>query len=249
MSELGEILDLNWRFFSVWFKKFFVLAIVMTGFRYLSFDALKSQGLLSGVSNEQVFDLFVLGFRFDSMICAFFMIPFVFILLLRLSLSDSLPNYHIVFYSTRIGAVFWCLSSLIFAVDFHFLKRHHRHMRFEDWRDFTHPDQLTQFVNVSYDVDFFFSVLCLLGLTYVGFRYLLDESDFYVDRGSVLSQFDRKFELGLKFLLPLVLTALIARGSVGSHHLGARHAAALSEHKNLNELALNPLWTLNKRLD
>ena len=249
LSELGEILDLNWRFYSIWLKKFFMLTLIMSGYRYLCFDSLSGQGLIHGISNEQIFDMFVLGFRFDAMISAFLMIPFLFLLLLRLSLAEGLPTYHMVFYSKRFAAVLWCLTALVYAVDFHFLETQHRHMRIDDWQQLTHLHQLTLFVNVEYDKGFLFSVVSLLGLTYLGFRFLLDETEFYLDKPSVWGSLGRDFELGVKFFLPFILTALIARGSLGPHHLGARHAAALSSHESLNELALNPLWTLSKNLD
>jgi hypothetical protein len=248
-SELGENLDLNWRFYCVWLKKFFMLTLIMSGFRYISFESLGAQSLLTKISNEQIFDMFVLGFRFDAMISAFLMIPVLFLILLRLSLAERLPIYHMVFYSRRFVAILWCLSALIFAVDFHFLETQHRHMRFDDWQQLTHLHQLTLFVNLDYDKDFFFSVISLLGLTYLGFCLLLDESEFYIDKSSVWRTWGRSFELGVKFFLPFVVTAMVARGSLGSHHLGARHAAALSSNKSLNELAVNPLWTFSKVLD
>lgn len=248
LNDFGEILDLNWRFFSVWLKKMFLICLVMSGFRVLSFQTFHSQKFLNQLSHEQTFDLFFIGFRFDLMICGFLLIPVLFLLLVRLSMAESFQNYRIVFFSTRYAAVFWCVASLIYSVNSHFLELYHRHMRSHDWRELSELSNLINFVKTDYDTQFFIFVFSHLGLAYLGFRILLSIEDFYVGKNSFLANFGRTPELILKLMLPLIIVALMARGSLGAHHLGARHSE-ISSHKYLNELVLTPLWTFNKQID
>ncbi len=248
LNDFGDILDTNWRLFSAWLKKILMIVVLMTGFRYLWFESLQVQKLFPWAGVENILELFFTGFRFDLMICGFLLIPIVFILLVRLSLPEHVPNYQFVFYSTRYGAIFWAAIVLMSAVDSHFVALYHRHMRKEDWAHLSDLGNLTKFVKLDYDSHFFISVFAHLALAYLGFRILLSIEDFYVDRRTLLALFGRQIELILKLLLPLIIVAFLARGTLGAHHLGARHSE-VSDDKRWNELVFNPMWTFNKPID
>ncbi|MGZ3774805.1 MAG: hypothetical protein ACXVCY_13345 [Pseudobdellovibrionaceae bacterium] len=58
-------------------------------------------------------------------------------------------------------------------------------------------------------------------------------------------RYGSKLEITWRIVLPLLLIALAARGTVEPHHLALEHSE-VSNNKAINEMALNAVWCFDK---
>lgn len=193
------------------------------------------------VSYSEVMSSFVVGFRFDLLIFGFLFIPLYFSIMAQ-AFSERWPRFMFITYKFYFVIV-WFLICLLTYMDFLFFVRHGRRMRFAEYMSWTPESLLVQFNSLPSNQTWIFTTLTLL-LFSLGYT-LTKGLKFGQWKDEFSPRYGSKFEVIWRVLLPLVLIALAARGTVEPHHLALEHSE-VSNNKAINEMALNAVWCFDK---
>lgn len=232
------------RFANKLFWKFVVLALTSVFFMTLFRANLYFISIFHATPDAvavEIFQAFFAGIRFDLLIYGFVLIPVVFLLLLQ-AVAEKWPGFVFVFYRLYFGAV-WLIICAMNFVDFFFFTKFGRHMRSADYQQWQPDSLLTQWHALQPNQAWIFlSITCLLlilGLMLVkALKFGIWKDEFSPDTGSA-------FEISWRIVLPFVLVALAARGTVEAHHLELAHSV-VSDNTVINEMALNAVWCFDK---
>ncbi|MEN0059660.1 MAG: hypothetical protein AAGB31_12545 [Bdellovibrio sp.] len=193
------------------------------------------------VDVTEVFHSFLAGVRFDLLILGFVMIPVSLILLLQ-AFTERWPSWMFVIYRGYFMLVWFLICVLTFIDFFHFVRTGMR-MRFTDYMMWTPDAWMDSLHGLQRNQIWIFSVITILlfNLGYMlikGLRFGEWKDEFSPNTGS-------RLEMGLRIVIPLMLVALAARGTVTAHHLAWEHSD-VSGNKAVNEMALNAVWCFDK---
>lgn len=189
----------------------------------------------------EVYMSFLTGFRFDLLVLGFYLIPVVLVHAIQ-ALFMKWTAWDEKLFKGYLG-VLWCLSMVLNWIDYFIFSRSEIRARWGDYIDFLNSslvDQLSSHWNYSFAV---FSValflMLILGLYVIRGLQFGEWRDLYSPHKGTLK------EVTWRIFLPLFLVALAARGTLEEVHLEYRHSL-ISNENGLNELALNPMWCLDK---
>lgn len=213
--------------FFAMFKPLATLLVLLSFVRFLFYW--RAQPLFDSVPVEDLLKAFGMGFRFDLLLLGFVMIPVVIFLtaiswfcLWSKRVRQVLKVYFI---ATWIGIV-----TLEFF-DLRFFATAGRHLTIFD-------QGFSPFaVGGVFDV----LILVFIGVAGVGSFLVLDWPN-TVKIGRV-EPVSRRI---VTTLVPIILVALAARGTVTAHHLEKEHSE-VSEHPVVNHLVVNSPWAYSKK--
>lgn len=189
----------------------------------------------------EVLAVFLMGLRFDILILGFIGFPFVAVGLVclivgRWPLRDQqwLQKYLVSF---------WILFSILSFFDLDFFLYQHRHMQLADHLAFEHFDFLVNSFQVTSVETLALSLLIWLCVCWITARVLLRKS-MKVFRDDLVPAPLTRLTFW-KWLVPVCIVVLMARGTIMAHHLELAHSD-VTQNPRLNEIVLNPAWTLDK---
>lgn len=196
---------------------------------------------VSGVDLIDILSSFFAGFRFDLLIVGFLFIPVYFAVIIQ-AFSERWPrwmfrNYKFYFIGT------WFLICGLTYIDFFYFAHHGQRMRFNDYMAWTPESFIEQFNAVAPNQAWIFTSITVL-LFSLGFM-LTKALNFGQWKDEFSPRYGSKLEEIWRILLPLILIALAARGTVEPHHLALEHSE-VSNNKVINEMALNAVWCFDK---
>ena len=180
-----------------------------------------------------IFQAFLVGLRFDLLAVGFVFIPVALgspFWLLTIGAEDFLRKIFKIYFS-----VVWFLILISSAVSLPHYMREGRHFR---WEDPIYGPNLDVTSLSLITLIFLFMLASVLKSIW---RYF--EEPF--PRVLAPLRLPTAVEITLRLLLPVILVALAARGSVGPHHL-EKEDSQISPWDNVNELSLNSVWCINK---
>lgn len=189
----------------------------------------------------EIFQSFVAGARFDLLVLGFLFVPLYFLILVQ-AFSEAWPKAIFWFYKIYFALAWIMICALTFFDFFHFAQFGQR-MRFKDYQALNVDMVIEQINRLPQSQGLVFCViaalLLLLGLMLVkGLQFGNWKDEFSPHPGT-------KFEVVWRVVLPLILIALAARGTVEAHHLELQHSE-VSTIKAINEMALNAVWCFDK---
>lgn len=189
----------------------------------------------------EVFQSFIVGVRFDLLILGFLFVP-IYFLVLGQAFSEAWPTAWFWFYKIYF-ALAWVMICALTFVDFFFFAQFGQRMRFNDYQALNVDVVIEQINRLPQSQGLVFCVitglLLLLGLMLVkSIQFGNWKDEFSPHPGT-------KFEITWRLVLPLILIALAARGTVEAHHLALEHSE-VSTIKSINEMALNAVWCFDK---
>lgn len=232
------------RFSSKVFVKLGVLGLAMVFFMtlfrvnlyFLSvFHATEEVGFLEILSS------FVTGFRFDLLVFGFLFIPLYFSIMVQ-AFTERWPQFMFIGYKVYFVGT-WFLICVLTFIDFFFFARHGRRMRFEEYMSWTPEAFLEQFNTLMPNQAWIFTAITIMLFT---LGYMLTKGvKFGVWKDEFSPRYGSKLEVIWRVILPLILIALAARGTVEPHHLALEHSE-VSGNKAINEMALNAVWCFDK---
>lgn len=189
----------------------------------------------------EVAQSFFAGFRFDLLVMGFFFIP-VYIILMIQAYLERWPPSMFLFHKLYFAGV-WLLICTLTFVDYFYFARHGTRMRFSDYMSWSPEVWIEQSRGLQQNQVWIFCIitvlLFVLGYTLVKNIKFGNWKDEYSPMGG------SKFEVSWRILLPLLLVALAARGTVEPHHLALEHSE-VSNITAINEMALNAVWCFDK---
>lgn len=189
----------------------------------------------------EIFQAFLAGLRFDLLVFAFVLIP-IYLLLLIQAVAEKWPSALFIMYKSYFFFIWLIICSLNF-VDFFFFTKFGRHMRLADYQTWNVDQLLAQAHVLQPNQVWIYSaitvLLLALGLMLIkALKFGLWKDEYSPDTGST-------FEITWRIVLPLILLALAARGTVEAHHLELAHSE-VSNNTVINEMALNAVWCFDK---
>lgn len=182
--------------------------------------------------------VFFTGLRFDLLVLGFFLIPVVLIGTGVALAGRGFERMTSLSLRYLVGA--WTMTCVLAAVDLLFFAVTDRRLTLVDWR------ANSEFFGQAWRVQGPGTALLVIAIVIctwvIGGREILSAGD----RRGVPSKTRRgpAWRM-LQILGPLVLVALMARGTVTAHHLERQHSQ-ISNHQVVNELALNAVWCFDK---
>lgn len=189
----------------------------------------------------EVAQSFMAGFRFDLLVFGFLFIPIYFIVVTQAFLQRW-PAKMFNTYKLYFGGVWFLICALSFIDFFHF-SRYGARMRFVDYMSWN-PDVFIFQAKAMPPHQVW--IFCIITIMLFGLGYLLTAGIKFGDwKDEYSPQAGTKLEVTLRLLLPLLLIALAARGTIEPHHLSLEHSE-VSSHKAINEMALNAVWCFDK---
>ncbi|MNS76141.1 hypothetical protein D3C72_1096790 [compost metagenome] len=233
------------RFYSKTFVKFAVLAVTMVFFMTLFRANLFFLSVFHAVQNldmTEVLHSFIAGLRFDLLVVGFIMIPITLLILIQAFL-EKWPSWLFVFYRVYL-ATFWVIICSVTYADFFFFARNGRRMRLEEYKNWNLDLLKDQMMSVQQNnTHLVFSIitvmLLILGLSLIfGLKFGAWKDEYSPRKGGF-------GEIVFRILVPLILVALAARGTVEPHHLALEHSE-VSNNTVINEMALNAPWCFDK---
>lgn len=255
----------NYKIHFIWFRIFIYLLVMMTVNRFVVMVSLLDQ---LPPANYSYLNVFWMGLRFDALILGFTYFLVLGLSYLRFFLSEEISLHAMIYLTRKYYFFIWTMISLAYYFNVWFVLSNHKHMRLEDWKKAAELKTYIVFQNFPLAVFGVVSIVLLVSF-YLGFYQIL-HSDELFDVGLDVESKKEKFVSSVEtlqqahdfkeslpdrvpywgqflfFLLaPLLLVALVARGTLTPHHLGYEHSL-ISEHSLLNELVLNPVWTFDK---
>lgn len=189
----------------------------------------------------EILSSFVAGFRFDLLIFGFLFIPLYFFIISQ-AFSERWPRFMFIAYKVYF-VVAWFLICLSTYMDFFYFARQGRRMRFADYTSWTPETLSEQFNSLAPNQAWIFTAITIMLFT-LGYM-LIKGLKFGQWKDEFSPRYGSKFEVVWRVLLPLVLIALAARGTVEPHHLALEHSE-VSNNKAINEMALNAVWCFDK---
>lgn len=232
------------RYFTRIFFKYAKIALGLTFFlsliRFnLFFLTVNTQPL--DVTFFEVYMTFLTGFRFDLLVMGFFLIPPVLLHVLQ-AFFISWTKWDQVIFKSYFSAL-WVFSILLNWIDFFTFAKTQSRARWDDYIDFLNSslvDQVASQANYTFAIYSAALLLMLfLGLYVIRGLQFGEWRDLYSPHKGKLS------EIIWRMIIPLFLVALASRGTLEEVHLEYRHSL-ISNENGLNELALNPMWCLDK---
>ncbi|MFN7903915.1 MAG: hypothetical protein ACK5P5_01910 [Pseudobdellovibrionaceae bacterium] len=255
----------NYKIHFIWFRILFFLLLMMSLNRvvlFVSFDSELPDLSLSHVS------AFWMGLRFDALILGFSYFVVLILGVLRFFFPEEITRHGMIYLTKKYYLLVWILISVIYYFNTWFVLTHQRHMRLPDWQRAV--ELKTYMVAQNFSKEVFLMITGALVVSfYFGAYKILKTDEFYdvdiekkVEFPEIVSKNETLRELytmkqnlpdvtpyWLQFyfylLIPLIIAALFARGTVTNHHLGLQHSV-ISSHTLMNELVLNPVWTFDK---
>ena len=232
------------RYFSKIFDRVLKTVLVLVAFLTLirfNLFFLSVSAWIKDSSFAEVFLAFFTGFRFDLLVYGFLLMPLLFFWYLITLTTKWSP------WALRVSKAWlrltWTQVIFLSAIDFPFFHVSGARMRAADFNklfDGSFSEVWSAMPMMAFFI--FLTVLLiiwLLGLWLLGQIRWGDWKDEYSPlKGSPL-------EISWRLLVPLLLVALMARGTLEEHHLRYEHSL-ISNDTRLNEMALNPMWTLDK---
>ncbi len=258
----------NYKIYFIWFRILFLMLLLMSLNRVVVFLSLAKSLPPFGI--EQIY-AYWMGMRFDALILGFTFLGIWLFGLIRFLFPNEITRHATIYLTKKYYLLVWILMSLVYYFNTWFVLAHKRHMRFADWQNVV--ELKTYMVFQNFPRETFFMVTGALILTfYLGARQILTQNDFFdigiekkesapsfVSKSETLRElyaFRQNFSTvtpyGFQFLfyllIPLLIGAFFARGTLTNHHLEIKHSQ-ISNNSLMNELVLNPLWTFDKSLD
>lgn len=228
-------------------KVFFKLAILslamvlfMTLFR-LNLYFLSVFHATPNVDFIEVVHSFIAGVRFDILIFGFLFIPLYFLIMAQ-ALTQKWPRGMFSFYKIYFG-LSWFLICVMTFMDFFHFTRHGRRLRFEGYMNWNFDTLMEQMKALQNNQTVIFCVITVL-LFSLGYM-LVQSLSFGEWKDEYSPQAGSRFEIVWRIVLPLILIALAARGTVEPHHLALEHSE-VSSNTAVNEMALNAPWCFDK---
>lgn len=183
---------------------------------------------------------FLMGARFDLLVCGFLLIPPVLAGTLGARLRFSLPRPRKIW---RIYfSIVWFFYGLLAGWDQLFFAAKFRHGTWADLQlwDFTFMEDAIAHGGGGIIAGGIFVLICMgLGMGYAWTSGALPVKD---------GPDEPPAKLLWRFFAPIFLVALMARGTVTPHHLEKEHSY-VSGAAILNKWVLNSLWAFNKYPD
>lgn len=238
----GRIFSL--RFASHVFMNFFSLmamwTLLLSLFR-LNFYFLSVYHAYPHASIIELIHAFWAGLRFDILVLGFISIPFYLVVVL-MGVLMWWPRFMWFFMKSYLFLI-WISISVLMLFDFFYFARHGRHLRWEQYQSWDwdlaggwilalEPTRRWMYIGVW----IFISIAGLLALRYLKYKNWKDW---------VSPQKPGLFEKTRRILVPALLIALAARGTISAHHLRYEDSQ-VSFVEAINEMALNPMWCLDK---
>lgn len=232
------------RFSTKVFFRLSMLAVIMIVFMTLFRLNLYFLSVFQATPNAvfvEVAQSFLAGFRFDTLIFGFLMIPVYFLLMIQ-AFSEKWPRAILISYKFYFGAA-WGLICVLTYVDFFHFSRFGTRMRFVDYTTWDFSALLEQMNLLQRHQVLIFSVITVILMS---LGYMLTKSlSFGEWKDEFSPQSGSKTEVAWRILFPLLIVFLAARGTVDAHHLGLEHSE-VSSMRPINEMALNPAWCFDK---
>lgn len=221
-----------------------MLAVTMVVFLTLFRANLFFLSVFHAVNNLdqiEVFHSFLAGARFDAMVLGFILIPVTIMLLIQ-AFMEKWPRGFFLFYRFYFG-IFWVAACLLTYADFFYFARMGKRMRFAEYTSWNLDLFREQAMALQKDQVTVFSIitvlLLILGLMLImGLKFGEWKDEYSPRKGSFL-------EAAARIILPLILVALAARGTIEPHHLALEHSE-VSNNTVINEMALNAPWCFDK---
>lgn len=232
------------RFSSKVFSKLFLMAssfiFFMTLFR-VNLYFLTVFGATRQASLINVLESLWMGFRFDLLVLGFFFIPIYFVIILQ-AILEKWPRWMFTLYKSYFLGC-WVWVCLVTYLDFFHFSNSGMRMRFADYTSFSFERFGEQFTALAPNQSWIFTVVTIL-LFLMGFS--MTKGIIFGDWKDEFSpERPFRFEVVLRVLLPLLLIAFAARGTLEEHHLRREHSE-ISEFREINEMALNAVWCFDK---
>ena len=232
------------RFSSKVFFKLALLGITMVFFMTLFRANLFFLSVVHAVQNLEwieVWHSFLAGARFDLLVVGFIMAPVTLLVLLQ-AFFEKWPSWMFMLYRIYLAG-FWIAICATTYMDFFFFARAGKRMRFNEYMNWNMDTLRAQMSTMQNNTELIFSIitvlLLILGLSLVfGLKFGQWKDEYSPRKGGF-------FEVVLRVLLPIILVALAARGTVEAHHLALEHSE-VSNNTAINEMALNAPWCFDK---
>ncbi|MFP5518955.1 MAG: hypothetical protein ACLGGX_03575 [Bdellovibrionia bacterium] len=241
---MSQRLVFSLRYYNQIFYKYAKTALTLVFFLTLirlNLFFLSTNPQLETASFAEVYMSFLTGARFDLLVLGFVLIPVVLGHLAQALSAQWLKLNEVI---TKVWLiVFWVLAMLLNWIDFYIYHRTGLRARWPDYAEFFYGSlvDFTQQLPFKIWGLFAFILLLMLGL---GIYVILNPAYGYW-KDSYSPQRGTRFEIFMRIVLPLALVAVAARGTFEPHHLDYRHSL-ISNDTRLNEMALNPMWCLDK---
>lgn len=182
---------------------------------------------------------FFTGARFDLLIIGFALIPVV---LFGIAAASTGVGFELMPVLTKAWlAIFWWIAGLLAVTDWLFFAVQGRRLTVYD---LFHGDLsfLSRGGNIVGNTTAVLVIMIFLCLLILGARQILQMKN----PERVVT---REEGLGARILRlggPVLVVALMARGTIGAHHLEKAHSE-ISDNLHLNQLVLNPVWAFDKK--
>lgn len=184
---------------------------------------------------------FLAGLRFDVLVFGFVSIPVFFVVLFQ-AVTERWPRWIFVVYKIYYTAIWFAICALTF-VDFFYFARFGARMRFKDYMSWTPDGLLEQFRGLQPNQSW---VFCVITVLLFSLGYMLIKSLKFGDwKDEYSPHTGSRWEIGLRIVVPLLIIALAARGTVEAQHLRLEHSE-VSLDRVINEMALNAVWCFDK---
>lgn len=245
-----DINDLSKKYSALFTKQlriFFDLLVMLSIFRLVLFVANRTIFLESNI--WEIFLAFFQGIRFDILVLGFIAMPLVFWNILHALQAPYIGNAKI--FRTYLYLT-WILICILNAVNFIFFNTNLQHFSLKHYSEWPFHMLLVESMDKSTLVlGLSCFAICLLKAIKIISKYSYNQNIQIVENKKIcqtlgfIQNDNRKFFMLLRVLWPTILVALCARGTLRAHHL-EKVDSEISANQALNELVLNPMWTLDK---
>lgn len=226
--------------FVSFYKMIVVFLMMLTLLRFMNYFLSREHFVEASVL--QLCTVFLTGVRFDLLVMGFVFMPVMLVMILQTILkfwSEKMRHVYRTYWGT-----FWISTCFINFADLPFYFYQGRHVRGGEIFDFSFfPFILSQLGYTSILLVQGIIVFILL----LGFKFIFAWALPKVAQTVRLTPANPKDYLQalFKLLFPIFVVALCARGTLTPHHLEKQHSE-ITDNERLNELALNPLWAIDK---
>ncbi len=221
-----------------------VLLIFMMIFRGITFW-LSSGDTDPGFNLKSGLWITFAGLRFDLLVMGFVYLPIYFMCWF---LHEKWQAMYLNF--------FWFVIVLMNFTNLHFFLKNNGHRHWIDHKAMTYFDDMSYWWKHESRLTSVLLIFIYILIFSIGRRSIIDhllpeKKNLGVDLDATPEEDDprRRFEAPIrnaaKALWPLFLVAFMARGSFTQHHL-RREDSFVTQSSALNEIVLNPIWTLDK---
>lgn len=189
----------------------------------------------------EIFQSFLAGLRFDTLVVGFVLVPVYFVLLFQ-AIIKKWPAKMFIIYRAYFLLVWIAICSLT-VVDFMYFTQMGRRMRFADYQSWNLGELVERAQQLPDNQFWVFSTISVL-LFFLGWMLIQNiklghwKDEYSPNNGS-------RWEASLRIVVPLLVIFLAARGTVEPHHLRLEHSE-VSLNPVINEMALNAVWCFDK---